>query len=278
MSDLIPLHLTWMRAGGRAERTIHDRRRLLEHADARLPYGLDCAHTDEWAAYLAGPPPSPGKRGWSDWTRDIYYRHGYAYYEWAVAGGWVTMNPLRGLTRPPEGDRLPRPVSDDDLAYALDQLPLMPWRMAVMLAAFAGLRCCEIVTIRRQDCSHELLTVRGKGGRLEQVPMAPTLWEVVEPRPPGLLVVGARGKPLTAQMLTQMQGNVWARIGLDVTLHRFRHWCGTNVQRQTGDIRVTQKILRHKSTRSTEGYTLVSDTQLHAAVAALPFPVAPART
>jgi integrase len=203
MSDLIPLHLTWMRAGGRAARTVHDRQRLLEHAAARLPYGLDNADTAEWATYLAQPR-------WSTWTRNVYYRHAYSYYEWAVATGHVTLNPLRGLDRPPEGDRVPRPVTDDQLAHALARLPEMPWRLAVMLAAFAGLRCCEIVTIRRQDCTVELLTVRGKGGRLEQVPMAPALWAVVEPRATGLLVVGARGKPLSAQMLTQMQGRVWA--------------------------------------------------------------------
>jgi len=103
--------------------------------------------------------------------------------------------------------------------------------------------------------------------------MAPHLWESIRNRPPGLLVLGARGKKLTAQMLTQMQHKVWARIGQPGQhLHRFRHKCGTDAQRATGNIRVTQKLLRHASVRSTEGYTFVSDADLHAAVAALPVP------
>lgn len=272
MSDLIPLHSLWLRAAGRSDRTITARERLLHHANTHLPKGIDEAHTDEWAAYLAN-------QAWSPWTRHTYYHHANGYYQWAIYEAYRLNppNPIDGLIRPPEGDRLPDPASAEELATALTLLPAMPWRMAVMLAAYAGLRCCEIVTVERRDCTTDWLRVRGKGGRLAAVPMSPVLWAVVEPMPPGLLVVGARGRPLTAQMLTQMQGRVWARIGQPHQhLHRFRHWAGTEVQRGCGDIRVTQRFLRHASVRSTEGYTLVSATQLRAAVAALPAVGAPA--
>lgn len=266
MSELIPLYLAWLRAGGRSANTIRKRQWLLQHADQHLPYGVDNADPDEWAAYLGEP-------GWSAWTRATYYRHANGYYTWAVNGDRLTLNPLVGLIRPPDGDRIPDPATDAELAAALDLLPEQPWRMAVRLASWAGLRCCEIVTVRREDCTAEWLRVRGKGGKIGLVPMAPQLWSVIAPLPAGVLVVGARGRPLTAQMLTQMQHKVWRRIGQPGQhLHRFRHWCGTTIQRATGNIRVTQKVLRHVSVRSTEGYTMVSDAALHAAVAALPVP------
>lgn len=273
MSDLIPPHLDWLRAGGRSDRTVGDRQRLLHHADAHLPYGLDSADTDEWAQYLANP-------GWSVWTRYTYRTHANGYYAWAVAAEQLTLNPLDGLTRPPQGDAIPDPATDAELAEALELLPEQPWRMAVLLAAYAGLRCCEIVTVRREDCTAEWLRVRGKGGKTNLVPMAPHLWSVVRNAPPGLLVMGARGGPLTPHGLSGQQHKVWRRIGQPHQhLHRFRHKCGTDAQRATGNIRVTQRLLRHASVRSTEGYTLVSDAELHAAVAALPVPStgAPAR-
>lgn len=266
MSDLIPRHLTWLRAGGRSTTTVAARERLLYHAEAHLPWGLDEADHNEWADYLDQPQ-------WSPWTKHTYFNHGCGYYNWGVAMGKLALNPLSLLIRPPEGDREPNPVSDAELMHALTELPEQPWRMAARLAAFAGLRCCEIVAVKREDCTAEWLRVRGKGGHMALVPMAPVLWRVIEPMPAGLLVLGARGKPLTAQMLSQMQGPMWVRIGLpDVRLHRLRHWCGTDVQRRTGNIRVTQRVLRHASIHSTQGYTLVSDAELHAAVAGLGTP------
>lgn len=262
MSDLIPDHLRWFKLG-HSPRTVAARERLLYHAEAHLPRGLDDTNADGWADYL-------GTEGWSAWTRYTYRNHAHGFYEWGIAIGEYEYNPIAQLPRLPEGDRVPNPVTDDELAHALTHLPEQPWRMAVRLAAFAGLRCCELVAVERKHCTREWLRVKGKGDRVALVPMAPALWAVVEPMPPGLLVRSARGLPLTAAGISARQGAVWARIGLpDVTMHRFRHWCGTDVQRRTGNIRVTQKMLRHASVRSTEGYTMVSDAELHAAVATL---------
>jgi len=264
MSDLIPLHLTWLRAGGRSVRTIHDRERLLHHAQTHLPYGLDQAHTDEWADYLSRP-------GWSPWTRHTYFGHANGYYDWAVAAQWLTLNPLDGLIRPPEGDRIPDPATDDEIRAALTLLPEQPWRMAVRLAAWAGLRCCEIVTVRRENCTEAYLKVRRKGGKLATVAMAPPLWEAIATRDPRLLVTGARGGALTAQMLTQMQGKLWRRIGQPHQhLHRFRAWFATSMLANGADIRTVQDLLGHASVTSTQWYTAVTNPRRLAAVALLP--------
>lgn len=270
VSDLIPLHLMWMRAGGRSERTIHDRERLLLHADRVLPYGIDQAHTNEWAAYLANPR-------WQPWTRCIYDRHARGYYRWAVPC-YLTFNPMDALIRPPEGDREPDPATDEELAQALDQLPPMPWRLAVIMAAYAGLRCCEIVSIRREQCTAESLRVRGKGGKVTVMPMAPQLWAEIKDRPPGLLVTGARGKPLSPQMLTQMQRKIWIRIGQPHQhMHRFRAWFCTTLINAGVNVRVVQELMRHSDLKPILHYAAVAKTQRLAAIAVLPtFTGAPA--
>jgi site-specific recombinase XerD len=260
MSDLIAPHLTWLQAGGRSPRTIQARERLLYHAEDTLPYGLDESNEDEIAAYLADPE-------WGDWTRHTYFGHLSGYYRWAFAARYLRENPMIRMLHPPEGDRIPDPASESELAHALAELKEQPWRMAVRLAAYAGLRCCEIVKLRREHCNEHILRVVGKGGRMRTVSMAPTLWDRIQDRPRGLVCVGARGQALTAQMLTQMQGPIWRAIGQDGQhLHRFRHRFATNLLRNGADIRTVQELMGHKSIVSTQTYTAVVSAQRDAAV------------
>src|SRR5574338_1591539 len=112
MTDLIQVLTTHLRAAGYSETTIADRARLLGHADRTLPYGLDEANADEIAEYLGSP-------GWSTWTRSTYWAHLYAYYSWAVQRGELTMNPMDHLKRPPAGDNVPDPVTDEELAFEI---------------------------------------------------------------------------------------------------------------------------------------------------------------
>jgi len=267
MSDLIARHLEHLEGAGYSERTTRDRRRLLLHADARLPYGLDEASCDEIAAYL-------GRRTWSTWTRSTYWAHLRGYYRWGVRLGALTLDPMTMLDRPPSGDSLPDPVTDAEVAQALARSPIQPWGTAVMLAAYAGLRCFELGRLRREDVTEHELRVRvGKGGRAGIVPTAPALWDYLRGRPPGLLVLSARGRPLAARSLVSNQHAHWERIGLpEVHMHRFRHWFGTTLLRQGADLRTVQELMRHRSILSTQGYTQIVSEQRSKAIRTLPAP------
>lgn len=267
MSDLIPRHLDHLEGAGKSPRTLQARQRLLEHAHRHLPYGLDEAHCDEIAAYLGTP-------GWSAWTRSTYWSHLRGYYRWGVKVGELTLDPMSVLDRPPAGECLPDPVTDDELAQALARSPVQPWGLAVMLAAYAGLRCCELVRLRREDVTVDELRIRvGKGGRAAVVPTSPVLWAYLRDRPRGLLVTTATGRPNTAHYLTSSQYQHWQRIGLpEVHLHRFRHWYGTTLLRMGADLRTVQELMRHRSIMSTQGYTLIVSEQRSNAIRTLPAP------
>lgn len=269
MSDLLPAHLTWLRAAGRSARTIAARRRVLIHADEHLPWGLDEADDGELATYLA-------HTGWSAWTRHTYHVHLSGYYRWAARAGHLTLDPMLMLPRPPEGPRIPNPLTNHELRHALGA-PDQPWRRALMLAAYAGLRCCEIVTVQRKDYNEGRLRVVGKGGKVRIVPVAAPLARELATAPPGLLCVGVRGKALTAQMLTQMQRPVWRRMGLpdEFRLHRGRHWFATRLLEGGADIRIVQQLLGHASLHSVQGYTAVVEPRMVSAVAVLPDVVEP---
>lgn len=61
----------------------------------------------------------------------------------------------------------------------------------------------------------------------------------------------------------------WQEVAQFDRLYRFhdlRHTCGTNVRRETGDIRVTQRVLRHRHLQTTQIYDHVSDQEVLDAV------------
>jgi integrase len=264
MSDLIPKYKRWLQAGGRSDAMVDCRVRLLRHADAHLPRGLDRSHTYEIEEYMANP-------GWGRWTRHTYFGHLYGYYTWGVTRGDLPKNPMCAMIRPPEGDRLPDPCTDSELAVALTSLPMRPMGMAVRLAAYAGLRCCEITAALREKCTQDRLRVKGKGGLIRAVPMSPILWAVIADLPAGPLCVGVRGRAITAKTLSVVQASYWRRIGLpSMHMHRLRHWFGTTLLLQGADLRTVQQLMGHASIMSTVGYTEVVDVQRRAAVRLLP--------
>ncbi len=265
MNDFIPRHLRHLRARGMARSTIESRQRLLLHADRNLPYGLDEADRDELEEYLAD-------ERWSDWTRHTYDGHLRGYYRWAVDAELLELDPMRTMPHPRKGNRLPNPVSDAELAEALERSPRQPWGMAIRLCAYAGLRASEAARLRREDVTEHHVRVRdGKGGRDGLVDTAPELWEYVRHAPAGPLIVSARGRPMSPRYMINYQSDHFRIIGMpDLHLHRFRHWFATTLLRKGVDLRTIQELMRHRSISSTEGYTLVVDEQRRAAVRALP--------
>ena len=141
-----------------------------------------------------------------------------------------------------------------------------------MLAAYAGLRCCEIAAICREDITDAHVRVRhGKGNKPRAVDTSPVLWDYVRNRPPGHLVRGLRGRPIQGSTLTQEQHEHWVNVGMPtVHLHRFRHWFATTHLTEGADIRTVQELMGHASIDTTEPYLKVVDRQRRAAVRLLP--------
>jgi len=267
MDELINLHIVYLQAEGKARSTVRDRRRVLHKIDRTLPYGLSNASTDELAEYFSWP-------AWKPWTRATYFGHASGLYRWAAGGldPYLTIDPMTPLRRPRTPRGIPRPVTTDELRYVFAHCSPW-WRRVVLLAAYAGLRRAEIVSLRREEVTRERIRViDGKGGKDAYVDTHPLIWHDVASASGGLLVVGERlGRPVTPTRLSLMARKFFDSIGLpDVHLHRFRHWYGTMLLRGGADMRTVQECLRHDSLASTAIYTLVDSAQRVAAIASLP--------
>jgi integrase/recombinase XerC len=267
VNNIIEDYLDHLRMAGRSQRTIDDRREILARIDADLPYGLAQATTEELQGWLY-------RDEWSASTRETYYGAVRSFFVWAT-GPWdqrLDFDPSELLPRPRTPRGLPRPITDEQLTRILTEAA-EPYRTWTILAAYAGLRCCEISGLDRGHVTDRAITVlSGKGGKPAILPTHPVIWAAMVVLPDGpvaLTTDGIRADP----KYVSIRAAVYFRrkLGMPgVALHRARHWYGTNLYRATKDIRRTQELMRHASPATTAIYTLVSDEERWTAIQTLP--------
>jgi integrase len=204
--------------------------------------------------------------------------HVRTFYRWALLEGLIESDPTLRLVRPRIPRRIPRPIGDDDLARALEGAPerVRPW---LFLAAYSGLRACEIAGLRRRDVLDDadppvIVVTDGKGGKQRVVPLAArVLAELrVSGLPPsGWLFSRADGKPgpLKPWSISGHANRSLRELGIPATLHQLRHHFGTSLYRSTHDLRLTQEVMGHASPVTTAGYAAWSPTEAAVAVEAL---------
>lgn len=258
-TDLIDGYLAYLRSASASDNTIKARRRTLGVLDRDLPYGLEEVAPEDLVAWL-------WREGLSAGSRDTYYGCMAGFYRWAVDTGHFDFDPTAQIPRPKVPQRLPRPVTDEQLRDVLTRAA-DPYRLWALLAAYAGLRCVEISRLHREDVTERTLTIRrGKGDKPRVVPTHPAVWAEVSGLPAG---------PITE--LDAHQVSIYFVLYVTrnlkitgVSLHPLRHWFGTMVQRLHKDLRVTQELMGHASPATTAGYALVSADDSRAAVSLLP--------
>jgi site-specific recombinase XerD len=211
-------------------------------------------------------------REWSASTAATYHSYIRAWFHWLCVMEYRADNPMIKVASPRYPERVPRPVSDDDLVALLTQPMHHRTRVMILLAALAGLRVSEVARVRGEDLdlSAPRMYVLGKGGSQKWVPLHPILvdcalamprrgwWFPANKRRPGDHVLG--------KSVSDIIGNAMRRAGARGTPHSLRHWNGTTLLDDGADLRVVQELLRHKSVATTMGYTKVQDSRRHEAV------------
>lgn len=267
MSVLIDAHVAHLKAAGYSPKTIYGRTRILHRLDAELPGGLDSPHRSELTTWFAA---------WTGWTLYTYWEAAYTFYAWASAGRepYLEWNPMDELTRPRTPRRDPRPATEEQVAQALAEL-YEPFRTGVLLAAAQGLRCAEICGLDRDDITPSDLYVTRKGAKLQVLPIHPDVWYAVRTRRSGPLVRNGAGRRWNPGNYSTAVSEALGRIGLDLTLHRFRARFATHLHDQGVNIRVIQELMGHASIATTEGYIKVKDEQRRLAISTLLVPTGP---
>jgi integrase/recombinase XerC len=209
-------------------------------------------------------------------TKRVYLAHLRAFYHWALDEEILTTDPTRRVVAPVVKRGVPRPISEADLARALATAPPLI-RAWMMLAAFAGLRACEIALVCgehvvRGDTPY-LILPETKGGGSATVPLADVLLEELA-RWPSTGPLWQDSGPFHYQVVSRKVNAHLRSLGIRAGLHSLRHRFGTQTYVSSGhDLRQTQELLRHASPATTAVYTQLDPRRGVSVVNALPVPV-----
>ena len=253
-----PEFISWLRAGGVSQGTVTLRvchvNRFAKVCD------LLTATTEDVIAWLENP-------AWKPNTRQAARASLRSFYRWATETDLVAKDPT-AKTRPVKvPPRAIKEAPQEALLTALESVGERD-RLAIMLAAYAGLRRAEIANLHADNIGDRMLTITGKGSKVRRVPIHPLLEaplrEVKERG--GYVFPGANGwGPVGADAM----GRRIARALPDKwSAHSLRHYYAGHVYRASHDIRAVQQLLGHASIATTQIYTMVDDDELHRAVGA----------
>lgn len=269
--EMIDSYLEYLAKRKCSADTIKLRRKILSVLHRSLMLGVGYTSRIELETWLHGHK-SPN-------TLATYWVALKSFYGWASdpRDPWITEDPTVDMIPVQFMPGEARPAKEEHLAVILDRA-VEPFRTWVIIAAYQGLRCCEIAGLERQHITRDtLLVVRGKGGKARRHDTDPLVWEVVRALPVGPVARNQRtGEQATATYVSKRTNYYLEhQLGLaGVTMHMFRHRLGVEVQRRYKNIRVTQEMLGHAWVTSTQIYTAADRDEMRAARAMLPRPAA----
>jgi integrase/recombinase XerC len=194
--------------------------------------------------------------------------------------GRVPQVPRTRAPRKPKN--LPRPASPEDamaLAEDAGAFASEPWMgardLAILLLLYgSGLRVSEALSLSARDLPiGETIRVTGKRAKTRIVPVVAPVRAAIEAYvrqcPYAIandspLFVGARGGPLSADLVRRAVRAARKRLGLPDTLtpHALRHSFATHLLARGADLRSLQELLGHASLSSTQIYTAVDAARL----------------
>jgi integrase/recombinase XerC len=186
-------------------------------------------------------------------------------------------------TRAPKRPRtLPRPAAPDEALTLAEEAcagASQEWigarDLAILLLLYgSGLRIAEALSLTARVLPiGQALRVTGKRSKTRIVPVLPAvreaIGEYVRQCPWTLsgdvpLFVGAKGGPLSADVVRRAVRAARARLGLpaNLTPHALRHSFATHLLARGADLRALQELLGHASLSSTQIYTAVDAAHL----------------
>lgn len=255
-----------MRAQGLSERTITERIRVITQLTTAT--GTDPADlTTSDAQHLLSAATTPG-------TRYAYYSILRAWHRWLIRTGRRADDPTEAIDRPRMPAGRPRPLTRAQLDHVLD-LDLRPdTRAKILLAAYAGLRAHEIAKIRGEDIDTiaNTLTITGKGGRTDVLPLHPRIAAEAATRPErGHWFPSPThpGQPVTGKSVSRAISAALRSSGINATAHQLRHTFATELLAAGTDSRIVQTLMRHSSLATTARYLGVTPDQQSTAITTL---------
>jgi integrase/recombinase XerC len=245
----------WLKAAGTSSEVIRIRLSYLNRLAARHPgIPIEQLTLDDLLSFLS-------RAGWQPETRKSARSAIRSYFRWAELTDRIVKDPSRRLPAVRIPATLPHPTPDRVFAAAL--LAASPRdQIMVLLAALAGLRRGEIARVHTRDIIDDVIRVRGKGGKIREIPLHPRLLMLL-PSEPGWVFPGQVNGHISAGrvgvILKRLLGDGW-------TGHSLRHRFASRAFAVERDLLAVQQLLGHSRPETTMRYTAVPNSSLRAAV------------
>lgn len=255
---VVASYLEWLEAGSVSPQTL----RLRENQLGRFArtHDLTTVTSDEIIAYLR-------RQEWKPPTAASFRQTLNGFFTWAVKHKVRPDNPIEDVRQVKVPPAIPKIASAAALDEAIANASRRD-RLAVLLAAYAGMRRAEIAGLHAEDVDLDggWIRIKGKGGRVRKVPIHPELRDdlVAAYRVGGYLFPDRFGDgPVTADAM----GRRIARLLPEgYTAHSLRHLFATKVYQGSKDLEAVQRLLGHSSLATTERYLHGTDDALKDAV------------
>jgi integrase/recombinase XerD len=190
-----------------------------------------------------------------------------SWYSWLVDEEILVANPAARVRRPRVGSESPRLGLDrDELRDFLDAARDAGPRdhALALLLAVNGLRISEVLALDTSDLDvvrgHSTVTIAGKGGRRDLVPLPPVVCDAVrgllDGRTGGPLLFADDGSPLDRFDATRIVRRLAKRAGINkrISPHSLRHSAITAALDAGVPLRDVQDFARHADPRTTRRY------------------------
>jgi len=179
------------------------------------------------------------------------------------------------IKRPRKDKKLPIVLNQNEVSKILSSVSNIKHKTILMLVYSAGLRVSEVVKLKVEDVDTErkLIHVKGAKGRkdrytiLSDVALMALKQYLGRYKLQKWLFPGSKLEKRISTRTVQTifkQAKEKADIKKDVSVHCLRHSFATHLLESGVDLRYIQELLGHKSSKTTEIYTHVSNKNLRA--------------
>ena len=169
---------------------------------------------------------------------------------------------------------LPRDVSEEQITALFSIITDKRDKAIFTLMLECGLRVGEVCALSLDDVLIEdphRLKIHGKGGRQRMVylppPAIPILTDWLTSRPvtkDRAVFISQRGKRLSVNGIQFILKEYCQKADVQVTCHQFRHAFGRRMAEASMPVTSLQKLLGHRSPRTTQRYVNLSNPALQA--------------
>ncbi|MEN8153065.1 MAG: site-specific tyrosine recombinase/integron integrase [Acidobacteriota bacterium] len=219
-------------------------------------------------------------RNKSTLSRKIYAVR--SFFQFLLNNGRIDKNPFDVISVPKIEKKLPKILTENEMAGFLDKLPegsiLEIRNKAIFELLYAsGLRVSELTNLKKENINfrERLIRVFGKGKKVRIVPFNETAGSIIKKY---LIISEKKYKILPEYIFLNFRGEKISDRGIEKILkktfkeicetnkniypHLFRHSFATHLLQRGVNLRVIQELLGHSNLSTTEKYTVLNYSDL----------------